>query len=480
MKLIQMLNQSNVWKKVVALGLLSSTVTMAYALPKDEPMLNVSYVQLDAAASLGAIDKSGIQASNVIIFGFADPNSTSVKSGYTDAIKNIVNQEADKTVNLYSLGGQTVASIPNPQQTVDNVIAQIQTINGSLPTDKLIKGVDLDLENGISADTIAQLAQAFKAKGYLVSIAPQVESSGGDIDVKNPVNLVLTSGGSLANQNSYGEAIKEGNVDYIMAQTYNTGGFTVGGYAENQEPFAKAIAEALNNAVNILNIPDTTKIVIGEPSNQGAGGQYTIFNPKAAWPLPADYDQAAILGQLKKDIDSMKGDENFTHIAGFMQWSLNNDYMPNGWGDQQADVGAFTSAIFGAPKPAQTYFILQESNTGGQKNSSVTLKVNNQYYSFGQQDGATLPKGYMVSWGTLASSKAQKGVIDSSNLDALFANGVKSVTVTVIGNSYNNWQTPISQPDKQTSGTTYTFEAGHSYNVLFNPDTMALEIKKIN
>lgn len=455
--------------------------TAAFALPKDEPMLAASYVQLDSTASLQTIDKGGIQASNMMIFAFADPDHDQVKSGYIDAIKSIVGDEKTGTVNFMSLGGQTVASIADPAQTISHVEAQIKTINAELPADRVIKGVDLDLENGIPADTILQLAQGFKQAGYLVSIAPQVYTSGGDIDPKNPSNLVLTSGGNVSSQNTYGEAIKEGDVDYIMAQTYNTGGFNVGGYQENQEQFVKAIAEALNNDVTTLNIPATTKILVGEPSNQGAGGQYTIFNPDGVWPLPATYDQAAILKQLSQDIASMKGDANYQHISGFMQWSLNNDFMPNGWGDTQAEAGAFSTAIFGAPKPAPgAYFILQETNTGNDKNSSVTLKVNGQYYAFGQQSGATLPHGDAVSWGSLASSKEQKDVIDSENLDTLFSNGVKSITATVIGNSYNNWQTPISQPDKQTAGQSYTFQAGHSYNVLFNPDTMALEIKEIN
>jgi hypothetical protein len=465
-------------KRLLSIGVLSLISSMLVALPKDG-MLKASYVQLDAGGSLAMITPEGIAASNIIVFAFADANASTPKAGYIDSIRSIVAQEAPNTVNLMSLGGQTVTSIANPTQAISNVDLQIKSINANLPSDKKITGVDLDLENAIPADTILQLAKGFKAKNYSVSIAPQVYTSGGDIDVKSPSNLVLTSGGSLAAQNTYGEAISAKAVDYIMVQTYNTGGFKVGGYLENQEPFVKAIAGALNNAVSYLKIPDTTKILIGEPSNQGAGGQYTIFNPNAIWPTPAPYSQATILKAVQADIVSMQQTSGFDRIAGFMQWSLNNDYYPAGWGDTQASPGAFSNVIFSAPLPKSVYFILQETNTGSQKNASVTLKVNNQYYVFGQQNNTTLPANYAVSWGTLASSKAQSGVIDSSNLDTLFAKNT-SVSSTVIGNSYDNWQTPISSPTKQTSGQSYTFEVGHSYNVLFNPDTMILEIKKIN
>jgi hypothetical protein len=465
--------------RMAVIGGLSLMSSNSFSLTKDG-MLKASYVQLDAVGSLGMIPQAGIAASNIIVFGFADPNSSNLPSGYANSVQSIVGQEAPNTLNLLSLGGQTVTSIANPSQTVLNVDAQIKALNAVLPSNKKITGVDLDLENAIPASTILELAQGFKSKSYIVSIAPQVYTSGGDINVKSPSNLVLTSGGTLASQNTYGQAISANVVDYIMAQTYNTGGFSVGGYQENQEPFVKAVAQALNNATTQLKIPDTTKILIGEPSNQGAGGQYTIFNPNAVWPIPATYDHGAILAALASDITSMQqATTGFEHIAGFMQWSLNNDYYPSGWGDNQAIPGGFSNAIFSAPLPPAVYFILQETNTGSQNNASITLKVNNQYYVFGQQDNATLPNGYAVSWGTLASSNAQGGVIDSSSLDTLFAKNT-SISATVIGNSYDNWQTPISQPTKQSSGQAYTFEVGHSYNVLFNPDTMVMQIKKMN
>jgi hypothetical protein len=243
---------------------------------------------------------------------------------------------------------------------------------------------------------------------------------------------------------------------------------------------------ALNNNPNI---PSTTKILIGEVANQTAGG-YTIFNPKGTdvYSAPYAYDQDNILEQLNTSLSTMKNNStDFGNIKGVMLWSLNNDYSPSSWNDPSATAGAFCSKIFGAAKPSPTsnvYFILQVSNTGNYKNASVTLAVNGQYYIFGYgSSNGTIPAtsgSNSQCWGTLASSKDVSGVLDSSNLDTIFSNGTTSFSATVIGNSYNDWQTSINNPDKQTSGTSYTFEAGKSYNVMVNPDSMAMEIKEVS
>lgn len=172
---------------------------------------------------------------------------------------------------------------------------------------------------------------------------------------------------------------------------------------------------------------------------------------------------------------------NFGKIAGVMVWSLNNDYMPQDWNDTYATAGAFSTIIFGAEAPpVGQYFIMQVTNTGKQKNASVTLVVDGNFYPFGQVNDTTLPSNFYQQWGTLASSQEQKDVANSSSLDAIFSNGVTSVKATIIGNSYDNWETPISKPSGQTQGTDFTFEAGHSYNVMVNPDTMAIEAVQMN
>ena len=477
-------------KLLSALGattLLLASAINASAMPTSD-MLKASYVQMDALGSISSISKSGIQASNIIIFGFANPASASTSSSNLAVMKTITSQEAPNTLNFISIGGQTVtpATLTNPTTAVNNIVAQIKTYNTQLA--QPITGVDLDLENGFTAETISALAQGFRNAGFIVSAAPQLYTTGGDIDANNPTNLVLTSGAGQATQNTYGPAIQNGYITYLMAQTYNTGGFHICTakdtcFAENQVGFFKAAAQALNNAAFI---PGDTKVLIGQVSNQGAGGQYTIFNPNATWPLDHKYDQQTILTALEKDIDSMKGQTSFSKIAGVMQWSLNNDYDPMGWQDSGATAGAFSATIFGAQVVPQPYFIVQISNTGAaeQKNASVTLDVDGKYYVFGEMSGSdnvTIPGQANQEWGTAASAKQSPNtVIDSSNLDQIFATGATSFTATVIGNAYNSYKQPISQPSAQTSGQSYTFEAGHAYNIMFNPNTMALQINRVN
>ena len=159
---------------------------------------------------------------------------------------------------------------------INNVSGQIAAYNAKLIGGK-ISGVDLDLEGSIDAATITALAQAFNAKG-LVAAAPQVInlSAGSNVEPANPTNLGLSSGG---NNNQYGPAIAAGYVDYILAQTYNSGGWTVGGVEENNVNFFATISQALNNSVKssctgvtTLCIPQNVQIAIGEPSNAGASG----------------------------------------------------------------------------------------------------------------------------------------------------------------------------------------------------------------
>ncbi|MCP3966484.1 MAG: hypothetical protein GY750_03130 [Lentisphaerae bacterium] len=260
----------------------------------DSSWLNVAYVQLDATGSLAAITEAGIKALDIVVLAFADTTSADINPSHLKAMQDIINKENPDTINLLSIGGETVISIPDPALVISNISSQITEYNNQLKNGK-ITGVDLDLENGIDVTTITKLAQGFKEKGYIVSAAPQIYTSGSDIDIHVPVNLVFSSGGA---NNNYGIAIEHGYVDYILAQTYNTGGFKIGGYEENQVEFFYAVSQALNSvAVRLKKIPDLTKIVIGEPANQGAGGNYTIFNPYALPPV-VRYDHAAILAQL--------------------------------------------------------------------------------------------------------------------------------------------------------------------------------------
>lgn len=462
--------------------------------------VKASYLQLDAAGSLSAITASGYASSNIIIFAFANLSSSAVNPSYLSAMQTAINYESSGTINLLSIGGQYATPSVINTATASNIINivsnEITAYNAQL-TNGRITGVDLDLENSIDAATITALAQGFKAKGLLVSTAPQVYSTGGsgsNVVPTSPTNLALTSGGA---NNQYAAAIAAGDVDYIMVQTYNTGGWTVGGYAENQVQFFESVAQALNytvesnctGAVNLC-IPSGTKIVIGEVSNGGASG--TLNNIYASTGSTS-YNQSNILSQLSSQITAMESDTtNYGNIYGVMQWSLNNDYLPSGWNDNYATAGGFSSTIFGAtPLPPLPYFILQITNSApNQANpnayGSATLVVNGQYWVFGNQWNQPITPLLYQQWGTKPSSQnpATPGVIDSNNLDNLFSAGQPSFTASqILINGYPSNSTNIYSPNAQfpcPAGTNYVFKAGHSYNVQVNAVYQSCAISMVN
>lgn len=132
------------------------------------PDLRVSYLQLGATGSLAQIDPAGIAASNVIVFAFADPASSTADSATLSAMQKVIDHEAPGTVNLLSLGGQTVTRDTVNTATAGAVgsrlLAQIEDCNAKLSGGS-ITGVDLDLENGIDAETISALGAAVKGAG---------------------------------------------------------------------------------------------------------------------------------------------------------------------------------------------------------------------------------------------------------------------------------------------------------------------------
>jgi chitinase len=469
-------------------------------------MIKASYLQLDAVGSLGSVTQSGYASSNILLFAFANLTSPNVNPTYLAAMQTAINNESPGTLNILSIGGQYATSaainIHTVNAIVSNVSGQIDGYNAQLRNGK-ISGVDLDLENEIDAETISALAKAFKTRGFSVSAAPQVYlTSGNQVNSADPFNLALTSGGA---HNQYGPAIASGYVDYIFAQTYNTGGWTVDNHQENDVGFFSAIARALNSTVKndcrnsgVLCIPSTTKIAIGQVANAGASG---TMNNVFASNGSISYNQAAILGSLSSQWKAMQADpSNYGYIKGIMQWSLNNDYMPNGWGDTFATPGAFSATLFGAAPPPQIpFFIVQITNSGPDEPGSVayasaTLVVNGQYWIFGRA-ASWVPSGMVPIapgrenyqlWGTLPSSKNPNtpGVADSSNLDTIFSNGNTSFTTSqILINGYPSYDSDISNPSGQwncPAGANYRFEAGHAYNILVNPTWQSCAVSRVN
>ena len=471
-------------------------------------ILKVSYVQTGASGSLAQINNSGYQASNILVFAFADQTSTTMATAEQQAIQTAITANSNSSTKYFlSIGGATNGPTDfnqqNVQTIVNNVVSQIQSVNQNLQGG-MISGVDLDMENGIDAQTIQTLAQGFQKAGFSVSIAPQVYTiSGSTVDPTQPTNLAFSAGGV---NNNYQLALNSGLVNYIFAQTYNTGGWTVGGYNEGQVQFVQTIAQALNNTVapastcnanatssSGLCIPSGTPIVIGEPSNAGASGNANnIFGvaPGTA------YNQTDILNQFVSEMQTNYS--NYPAISGVMQWSLNNDYDASGFGsgDPSAGVGTFSATVFGAtPVVPQPPFSLGLYNAGpnvagSMAYATVTLVVDDTYYQFGTPASwlsagqepippATAPNNWWY-WGnsTAVADNFQQGIADYASLDSFFSNGKTSFVATQI--IINAWPSATSalngNPTKQwvcnaNNGQPVTFNAGSAYFLSVDPTT---------
>lgn len=468
--------------------------------------LKAAYI--DITGYTGTISSMGYAAPNILLFAFADVTKNNINSTWLTNIKTAINNEQSGAINFLSIGGEkgnaATFSAIGISTVVNNITTQINSINDQLAVNKKITGIDLDLENsGWTATMINQLAQKFKAAGFLISIAPQIylaNSTSSNIDPIKPANLGMTTAGI---SNIYQEAVASGNVDYIMAQTYNTGNWTVGNYSENQVQFFQAIAQALNNSVQdtcsidsvSACIPRGTKILIGEPANGAASGNSNNIFASNGTTL---YNQSTILTNLNNQWSTVQA--SYPNISGIMEWSLNNDFNPSGFGDLYAKIGAFTTTVFGAAAPSiSTYFILQVTNTGPDQAgtnayATATLVINNAYHIFGlnapwaaagQQPIAPGNANYQL-WGTLASAQnpATPNVIDSSNLDTIFTNNNETFsTSSIIINGYSSYDQNVNQPNNQytcSQGTNYTFHSGHSYNLMINAVTKTCAITQVN
>ncbi len=456
-----------------------------------------SYVPLIYGDStIAQIPNSAYQASNMLIFAFADTTTSAINQDYLKQIQTAINSETAGTINLLSIGGANNSNISDSTDVstlVSNIVTQINTYNQQLQGGK-ISGVDLDLEGSFSPETINNIAQQFKQAGLIVSSAPQAYfTDNSSISSDNPTNLALTSGASSPTVNNYALAIANGYIDYINVQTYNTRNFNIDGYTENQIPFYTAIAKALNNTVvsspsctsSNLCIPDNTKIIITEVSNQGAGG-YTIFNPIGSQQLPVQYNQIAILNQLESAISYTNN--NYQHIAGNSQWSLGDDYSPTLHNDTYATAGAYSQYIFGAPAIPPTQPIgIQITNTGpniagNQAYAAVTLVINGSWDVFGVYWSQSNPNN-PISPGDNPIWSNLPGVVGSSTysnvLQSLLAGGQSSFTASeILIDAYPNQQTSVSKPSAQyvCGSGAYTFNAGYIYNIMVNPVTGACQI----
>ena len=463
--------------------------------------IKAAYIDFTAMISFLQIPSSAYANLNMLVFAFADTDVDSIKPAYANEIQQVLKAQTSGTINLLSLGGEAAKTsnfqLGNVDQIVNHIVNQISNFNQQYSVNgRKIDGVDLDLENGISADVIDALAQKFKQHNLIVSAAPQVYlSTGSNINSNAPDNMVLTSGRSdgseLSHQNVYQSALSHNSIDYLLVQPYNTPEFTVDGAYESSVHIVKNVAKALNNTVKTscanassLCIPKSTKIVVGTIANKTAGS-YSMFNNN----ITAD-DQKATLNELKKDLDSMQNDPSYANISGTMVWSLGRDYYLEGKAPFPAAAGAFNSIIFGATPVAPTSeFKLQISNTGpniagDNAYASATLVINGNYYVLGTSWNSPITPGNSQRWGT--STVAGADIVDSPALDELFKNGNKLVTTSqIIMNGYSSFDSKLGDvsPAHQfvcDMGTNYKFEAGHEYNLMINPAFKTCAITQIS
>ena len=451
-----------------------------------------AYVDAFATGAMGQITASGWASPNIILLAFADPTTASTNANIASALSTAAGNRSSSTsgnLTFLSIGGATVSpsNWPQPASTLAaNMAAQINAYNASLSGNNQVAGVDLDLENGFTSATVNSIAQAMKGvvlsngKALLVSIAPQVVGVNGvNVDATNATNLGLSAGGI---NNNFGLAVQNGFVDYVLAQTYNTGptgivlnnvttsGAVANGVNESNVLFAQGIAQALNTTVQTscagattLCIPSTSKVFVGEVVNQGAGGTYTIFNPSAPTAPPVQYNQATILDSLASELNYMLSVNPgpYSHIAGVVVWQLGNDYAPNLYGDTFASKGAFSSKIFGAvAPPAGPSIQLQLSNNSGSGSAITTLITSGgSYYPFPAVNASSF-----TSWCTLAASSGS--CPDSFILDTL---GTGTFTVQVTPSSGTAWLCPANSGGIGP-GSTITLTSGLRYNLQVNND----------
>lgn len=356
----------------------------------------VAYVDL-TATNLNKIPDTAYPKYNMMIYAFANPNTSSIDQKFLTSMQKIINLEAPGTVNLLSLGGQYATINTFNKNTVNtiltNILAQIDSYNAKLTNGK-INGVDLDLENGIDADTIYTLAAGFKAHGLKVSIAPQAFlSSGTNVPYNNdshptaPTNLVLTSGWSSAadtlHQNVYGKTIVNYMADYIIVQPYNTPGWTIGAEHlhswidpthadEGTNYFLQNLIQILGantlptcnknaSSTDPLCIPPGIPLIIAQPANYGAAS-YSAFNQGPGKTPRSQYNVLTYMGNDEQDLVNPYGIHSIlssgaqnndfsdraltptrqTLITGVAVWSLNNDYDPAAYGAKNIEANGYT------------------------------------------------------------------------------------------------------------------------------------------
>ncbi len=178
-----------------------------------------------------------------------------------------------------------------------------------------LDGFDFDIEftqTGLATqlDTLIQALKSKKA-GIIISAAPQANS----IDNTDPTQVSLVSTGT---SQIYSQAIENHGFDYIWLQAYNTGPATnqINGTNELDAEYIQEAYPYFVESQTYVNIPASTKFIIGEPVTTSAGGDATV------WHNPAYANADAVYTALAASY-SVLSQNNQLH--GAMGWSINQD-----------------------------------------------------------------------------------------------------------------------------------------------------------
>ncbi|WP_162896478.1 glycosyl hydrolase family 18 protein [Cysteiniphilum halobium] len=230
---------------------------------------------------------------------------------------------------ILSVGGEHNTFKPNgtdPKLVAQNIVEYAKSIGAD--------GIDFDLENlgGIDekkmeADIYATI-QAIKQidPDFVITAAPQF-----NLINNGEVHLVNTG-----TQRIYEKSVAAGMFDYIFIQEYNTGHYCIDQFGVGS--ICNGASETNINQMHpqfVVNsfvrlkqiIPQSTKIVPGQPSDKTAAGLATVYN--------GFYEKRAYSELCKAyQTPSVFNDPQF---GGAMSWSINQD-AANGY--------KFVNAIF--------------------------------------------------------------------------------------------------------------------------------------
>ncbi|MFC4348311.1 glycosyl hydrolase family 18 protein [Kordiimonas lipolytica] len=105
--------------------------------PKWPENAMVGYIDIQATGSMKAITASQIQAYNVIIVAFTDPDGT-LDAALWATVEPILKNAAPGTLKLLSYGGAGASAAPSPLTAV-NLVNTAKTLR--------LHGIDLDIED---------------------------------------------------------------------------------------------------------------------------------------------------------------------------------------------------------------------------------------------------------------------------------------------------------------------------------------------